>query len=108
MDECVLGPILPEPGAAGDASSGCVQPIDGAGGQDAEGLAVSTSCPLDELGLHAWLPSEGNRSGRLHTKSQQTAFGFKNRVPRAMSSGRDSRLEGRSAGGRSTAPRDDG
>jgi len=32
-----------------------VQPIDGTAGQHAEGLAVSASCPVDELRLHASL-----------------------------------------------------
>jgi len=57
-DQRLLGGILREFGVAQDEASGRVQPIDGAARQDAEGLAVSASRPVDELRLHASLPSE--------------------------------------------------
>jgi hypothetical protein len=65
-DECFLGGILREFGVAQDHSSDAVQPIDGVAGQDTEGLAVSTSCTVNELRLHASLPLGGGRSGRLN------------------------------------------
>jgi hypothetical protein len=54
----LLGGILREFGVAQDVASDPVQPIDGAAGQDVEGLAVSASGSVDELRLHASLPSE--------------------------------------------------
>ena len=48
-----MGCILREFGVAQDEAGDRVQPIDGADGQDAEGLAVSASRPSDELRLHA-------------------------------------------------------
>jgi hypothetical protein len=50
-----LGRILRKFGVAQDEASGCVQPIDGTAGQDAEGLSVSVSRPVDKLRLHASL-----------------------------------------------------
>ena len=55
--QCLLGRILGEFGIAEDETGDRVQPIDGAGGQDTEGLAVSASRPVDELRLHASLLS---------------------------------------------------
>ena len=50
-----MGRILRKFGVAQDEASGCVQPIDGATGQHAEGLSVSVSRPVDKLRLHASL-----------------------------------------------------
>ncbi len=55
VDQGILGRILRKVGVTKDESGDGVQPIDGACGQDAEGLAVSVSCPVHELRLHAWL-----------------------------------------------------
>ena len=51
----LLGRILREFGVAQDEASDPVQPIDGAGRQDAEGLTVSASRPVDEFRPHASL-----------------------------------------------------
>jgi hypothetical protein len=51
----VLGRILREFGIAKGEASDRVQPIDGASRQDAEGLSVPASRPVDELRLHASL-----------------------------------------------------
>jgi uncharacterized protein (DUF1697 family) len=53
----VLCGVLREVGVAEDQASDRVQPIDGANGQDAEGLVVSASRPIDESRLHASFPS---------------------------------------------------
>ena len=77
-DEGVLGRVLREVGVAKEESSDRVQPIDGAGREHAEGLTVSASRPIDELRLHARLPSEiDDLSGHLHTKSERGASRFK-------------------------------
>ena len=57
-DECLLGGILREFGVPQTEHRDRVQPIDGAARQRGEGVAVSVSRPVDELPLHALLPSE--------------------------------------------------
>jgi hypothetical protein len=54
-DQCFLGCILREFGVAQDHASDGVQPIDGATGEHAEGLAVSASRSVDEFRLHVSL-----------------------------------------------------
>ena len=73
----VLGCILREFGVAQDEASDPVQPIDGATGQDAEGLMVSASRPVDEFRLHVSLHIRGDRSGRLYATAEHKAEWFK-------------------------------
>jgi hypothetical protein len=54
----LLRRILREFGIAKGEPSDRVQPIDGTGRQDTEGLTVSASRPVDEIRLHASLLSE--------------------------------------------------
>ena len=76
-NQCVLGGILREFGVAQDEASDPVQPIDGATGQDAEGLMVSASRPVDECRLHVSLQVRGDRSGRLYATAEHKAARFK-------------------------------
>jgi hypothetical protein len=57
-DNGFLGRILRKLRVAEEQASDPVQPIDGAGGQNGEGFAVSPSRPVHDFRLHAWLPSE--------------------------------------------------
>ena len=78
VDQGLLGRILREFGVTKDEPSCRVQPIDGAGGQDAEGLAVSASRPVNELRLHASLPSGVDDLPGIYTLSRRRrAFWFK-------------------------------
>ena len=80
----VLGGILREFGVAQDEASDPVQPIDGATGQDAEGLVVSASRPVDECRLHVSLHIRGDRSGRLYATAEHKAERFKLPTPRYL------------------------
>jgi len=77
--QCFLGRILREFGIPEGEPSDRVQTIDGAGRQDAEGLTVSTSRPVDELCLHAPLPSEATYLAALHATAEGKADRFKDR-----------------------------
>ena len=68
--QCFLGCILRKFGVAQDEASDPVQPIDGATSQDAEGLVVSASRPVDECRLHVSLQVRGDRSGRLYATAE--------------------------------------
>jgi hypothetical protein len=74
--EGLLGRILREFGIAQDKASDPVQPIDGAGSQDAEGLTVSASRPVDEFRLHGSLHFGDDRSGRLHRTAESNGAWF--------------------------------
>ena len=94
----LLGGILREFGVAQDEAGDRVQPIDGATGQDTEGVAVPASRPVDEHRLHASLPSRGDRSGRLHPTAGRKARWFNLRPRRARVSERlEEEIEDQSA-----------
>ena len=94
MDQGILGRIFREFGVTEDEASGGVQPIDGAGGQDAEGLAVSASCPLNELRLHAWLLPKSTTDPVVYTLSRSEGHSGSNSVRELEVSGVAATLSG--------------